>query len=379
METPSEEAQHTKTPSLSTQDGPKKKKYNRKKPEPKPPKVEPEVVEVIPELKTELDSDLIHYTYKLENELAATKKKLKMQRKKFRHLIHSFAKHVDAKGIGSNVVEEYVRTIGPQVAYESDFESEYEKFYTGYKYQIVDDSIPQQNGKGTSSRKTISKSSSNLLRSNTDDKNTLSNDYNSALSPLEGGLHQQKNANQGSKGASRPRKDSSGKANKADGDGETKKRKYKKRKESEEGNGSLQEVQEIPPPGGRGEKDDMGIPPFMKYDDNRVKSIPPLQQISQQQYQHSKKMDPIEMMLQPNRMDDGLKALMQQMNLDAGSLMNSYFLPTGNQGLGGMQDLDMMTYTKALQELMKMGGLPNPLLPDKGSNDMLNYYPRSFK
>jgi len=140
MEPPTSEIQYTKN-QPSGEEPQKRKKYTRKKNEPKPAKTTQETTETVyKELNSEINSDLIHYTYKLEYELTATKKKLKHQRKKFRHLIHSLAKYFDAKSITSQMIDEYVKLIGAQTTLDSDSESDYQKLFSTHKFQVVEDS-----------------------------------------------------------------------------------------------------------------------------------------------------------------------------------------------------------------------------------------------
>jgi hypothetical protein len=106
-------------------DQPKRKKYAKKKADTKPTKLAPESNEApLPEMSQDLNSDLIHYTYRLEYELANTKRKLKFQRKKFKKLIQSLAKYFDTKGVTSKMVDEYIKSISHQLGQESDSDTE---------------------------------------------------------------------------------------------------------------------------------------------------------------------------------------------------------------------------------------------------------------
>ena len=92
---------------------------------------------------------------------------------------------------------------------------------------------------------------------------------------------------------------------------------------------------------------------------NYSPNLPPLQQNIQ---------DPLETLIQnPNLLDNDLiKTLIQQLNMNPDQLLDPYvmqMLGTGNQGV------DMASYQKALEELMKVA--PNP-------QDM-SYFQGSFK
>lgn len=95
------EIQYSKDQTTS-QEVQKKKKSSKKKAEPKPVNPRIETVEgAIPsiflqvfvvfkvlDLHTEADFDLIHYTYKLEQQLTTVKRQVKQQKQKFRQVIH---------------------------------------------------------------------------------------------------------------------------------------------------------------------------------------------------------------------------------------------------------------------------------------------------
>jgi hypothetical protein len=73
----------------SSQETQKKRKYTKKKHETKPLKPAQELSTHNPqETGTEINPDLVHYTHKLEFELGVAKKKLKKQRKQFKHMIN---------------------------------------------------------------------------------------------------------------------------------------------------------------------------------------------------------------------------------------------------------------------------------------------------
>ena len=95
------EIQYSKTQAPS-QEVQKRKKSSKKKTEPKAANPRIETVEgAIPgiflqvfdvfkvlDLNTEGDFDLIHHTYKLEQQLSTVKRQLKQQKQKFRQVIH---------------------------------------------------------------------------------------------------------------------------------------------------------------------------------------------------------------------------------------------------------------------------------------------------
>lgn len=117
----------------------KRKKYERKKNVLKAPKLTQDFVETAyPESNSEINAELIHYTYKLEYELSSTKRKLKHQRRKFRHMIHSLAKYFDSKGITSGMIDDYVKLIGADNT-DSDSESDFNRLFTTHKFQVIED------------------------------------------------------------------------------------------------------------------------------------------------------------------------------------------------------------------------------------------------
>lgn len=346
MEVLSEDAQNITIPPLSTQEPPKKKKRDRKKAEPKQSKAEFEVSEDIPvpELNkphksNEVNADLLAYTYKLESELASTKKKLKSQKQKFRQLISCLARSIDAKGIDAGFVEDCLQTLGPRLA-DIDTESNYEKFFTTHKYRILDDSTgqivdPTPRKEASASKKTASKSTSNVIKI---DKAAANGDTLNVPSPHEG------------QNGTKKKKE---KAPKSSGGGETegkkKKEKAKKHKESEDitSDGDV-EILEIPPPKSKPKKEDA----------SHNKQVMPQQQ-----------QPPFQM---NNMMEDSLKTMMQQANIDPSALMNAYLM-AGQ--MPGVSEADLALYMgKTFQDMMKMGGHSA-----QGGNDMMNYYQRNFQ
>jgi len=348
MDTPTEDIPYTKNTPSAAQDGPKKKKTSRKKAEPKAGKNDFEPAEIISDLIPDMDAELIQHVTKLEQELAATKKKLKMQRKKFRQVLYGLAKHIDAKGISSFEVDDYIKGLNVQREESRDLEEEYEKFYSTYKYHIIDENMHQNGGlQNQSNKKTATKSNTNMLKGTTTDKGTPVGDVTSEnpLSELS------KISKPG-----RPKKDPAQKAAKANGDEEPKKRKSKKQKEGE--NGGL-DVEEIPAleATGKAKKDEKA-----HAGNGDVLNIPPL----------------IE--------DKGTKLPA----LDTNSLLNAYMLGAGGghglglgiPGYGGMgampgmpmlSENDMAIYNKAFQELMKGAGM-SQLLGGQNAADMLGYF-----
>jgi len=128
-------------PQQKTQESQKKRKYTRKKVEGKILKGSQEQpIEIHQDDHAEMNSDLIHYTFKLEFELASAKKKLKAQRKQYRNLLHSLSMNFDSKGIRPQMIDEYLRSV--ELQHDSDTESDFNKLFTTCKYQITESQKP---------------------------------------------------------------------------------------------------------------------------------------------------------------------------------------------------------------------------------------------
>jgi len=260
------------------------------------------------------------------------------------------AKYIDAKGITAHTVNEYVRGIRCQVAPEEDSESEYDKFYSTYKYIVVDEHS-QQNGQliNTNGRKSATKTSTNMLKGSTTDHITIDAD-------AEAPQQEQQKVNKGG----RPKKDPASKEPKTNGE-EPKKRKTKKQKEGEDRKASVEaiDLEEIPNPSSvaKAKKDDK---PLIE-----APHIPSLAEGLMRQ-QNIPSLDPTEIM----------KAYMMNPAMAQGLGMNipSLGMFPGLQGMPQMSENDVAMFSKVMEEVAK-GGLGNLL----GGTDMMNFYPGNFK
>jgi len=168
----------------------------KKKTDTRPPKQSQDPIDgPLPEISQDLNSDLIHYTYKLEFELTHAKRKLKYQRKKFKRLIQSLSKYFDSKGVASRMVDEYIKTVSHQLGQESDSDIENNKNAHQNKHQSSEDSnhIANNNANSTthatnnhklSANSKSQKNPSNLIKINLTDVSTVTN-----TAPINGNIH----------------------------------------------------------------------------------------------------------------------------------------------------------------------------------------------
>jgi len=166
--------------------------------------------------------------------------------------------------------------------------------------------------------------------------------------------------------AGRPKKDPAQKTAKVNGDEEPKKRKNKKQKEGENNALEIEEIPALEATIGKPKKDEKVI----NTGNGDILNIPAL-------------------------VEDGGKGT-KLPNVDTNSLLNAYMLG-GNPGLGmgipgfpgmggipGMPGMPMLSendlamYNKAIQELMKSGGM-GPFLGGQNTKDMLGFLPGNKK
>jgi len=347
----------SKASALST-DNQKRKKKSRKKSDAKSSNIHAEHLEpkLFPENKPDTSIDIINYINRLEHDVNIAKKQLKNQRKNFRKAISTLAQHFDSQGISSDIIANYINTLGKREAQVEDLEDSYDKFYTQYKYQIVQDPknlTPQAKPKH---KKSPEKSAEN----NSNPPNNIDLDIPKLATPGETVESFEKGSETAEK-AEKKKKKSATKAAPANGETHTeeapKKRKYqKKQKPAEE---EEKKVGSSPP-------DVQEIPAFTPGKDSAKKSA----SSSRHNEDSLRAYEEIPQLKQAEVMENNPFGYFNQLGMDPRNIMSMYM-----PGLNMMNmNMDGEYYNKMLQELMKSSLQPQMMNVDQSRQDVFNHY-----
>lgn len=346
----------SKASALST-DTQKRKKNSRKKSDAKSSNIHPEHVEpkLLQENKSDTYTDIINYINRLEHDVTIAKKQLKTQRLNFRKTISTLAKHFDSQGISSDIIANYIKTLGKREAQVEDLQDSYDKFYTEYKYQIVQDPknlTPQAKPK---TKKSPEKSTENNSH-NTDI------DIPKLTTTAESLEKDQDNTTTAIEKTEKKKKKSTAKANGETNNEEVpKKRKYQKKQkpaeeEEKKAGTSTPDVQEIPAftPGKDSAKKSISS---SRHNEDSLRSYEEIPQLKQSE-------------VMENNPYEGMRGYFNQLGMDPRNIMSMYM-----PGLNMMNmNMDGEYYNKMLQELMKSSLQPQMMNVDQSRQDVFNHY-----